>query len=80
MERNIVYFDQGQLLSISWRDSHFLLHNNIYFDRRNTDLRIEGDSFAKWQAAGKDQGSVVADPCLSTRTTMIFAFVLIRRQ
>jgi hypothetical protein len=61
-ERNIVYFDQGRLLGSNWTGDQFVMKNNLYFDTRSRDIRFAGRSFTEWQAAGKDAGSVIADP------------------
>jgi parallel beta-helix repeat protein len=61
-ERNIVYFDQGDLLGGDLLNGRFTLANNIYFDRRGADIRFWGRSFSQWQAAGQDHGSIIADP------------------
>ena len=61
-ERNIVYFDQGRLLGSNWTGDQFAMKGNVYFDTRGWDIRFAGKSFAEWQAAGKDAGSVIADP------------------
>jgi parallel beta-helix repeat protein len=61
-ERNIVYFDQGKLLGTNWTGDGFVLRNNVYYDRRGPDILFLGMTFADWQAAGHDAGSVIADP------------------
>jgi Right handed beta helix region/GH141 insertion domain len=61
-ERNIVYFDQGRLLGSNWTGDQFAMKGNVYFDTRGKDIRFAGKSFAEWQAAGKDAGSVIGDP------------------
>jgi hypothetical protein len=59
---NIVYFDQGRLLGSNWTGGQFKMERNLYFDTRSADIRFAGKSFAEWQAAGQDRGSIVADP------------------
>lgn len=61
-ERNIVYFDQGDLLGGNLLNGKFTLANNIYFDRRGANIRFFGKSFSEWKAAGQDLGSIIADP------------------
>lgn len=61
-ERNIVYFDQGDLLGGDLLGGKFTLTNNIYFDRRGPDIRFFGRSLSEWQATGQDQGSIISDP------------------
>lgn len=61
-ERNIVYFDQGRLLGSNWNGDQYTMRGNLYYDTRGKDIRFAGKSFAEWQAAGKDEGSIIADP------------------
>ena len=35
---------------------------NLYFDPTGRPIKLRGKSFAEWQAAGYDKGSIVADP------------------
>jgi parallel beta-helix repeat protein len=60
-EHNIVYFDQGRLLGSNWK-GQFAMDHNLYFDTRGRDIRFAGQSFADWQAGGRDAGSLIADP------------------
>ncbi len=61
-ERNIVYFDKGRLLGGNWTGAGFAMKGNLYFDTRGSEILFAGQSFAEWQAAGRDAGSVIADP------------------
>jgi hypothetical protein len=61
-ERNIVYFNQGRLLGSNWNGDQYTMRGNVYFDTRSKDIRFAGKSFEEWQAAGKDEGSMIADP------------------
>jgi len=61
-EGNIVYFDQGRLLGSNWTGDMYRMSRNVYFDVRTKDIRFAGKTFAEWQGAGKDAGSLVADP------------------
>ena len=61
-EGNIVYFDQGRLLGSNWTGDMYRMSRNVYFDVRTKDIRFAGKTFAEWQSAGKDAGSLVADP------------------
>jgi hypothetical protein len=58
---NIVYFDQGRLLGSNWTGDQFKLKGNLYWDLRGP-VRFAGRSWEEWQAAGHDEGSLVADP------------------
>ena len=61
-ERNIVYFNQGRLLGSNWSGGQYTMRGNLYYDTRGKDIRFAGQSFDEWQAAGKDKGSIIADP------------------
>ena len=61
-ENNIVVYDSGALLAGQWRDSQVALRNNLYWDYSGRPIDFQGLNFAQWQAAGKDSGSLVADP------------------
>lgn len=64
LERNIVYVRSGRLLggAGAWAKAEVTLRNNIYFDARGQELRMGSRSFAEWQQAGYDRGSLNADP------------------
>jgi parallel beta-helix repeat protein len=62
MQRDIVYFDEGNLLGTNWKDGIFTMRNNLYYDTRGTDIRFAGKSLSEWKASGQDQGSTIADP------------------
>lgn len=72
-EQNIVYFDEGHLLGSNWAGNQYVMKNNIYFDTRGTDIRFAGQSFPEWQAAGKDPGSMIADPLFVNASNFDFA-------
>ncbi len=61
-ERNIVYFDAGWLLAGAWKDEGVVLRDNLYFDSSGRPIEFQHMSFAEWQAGGRDQGSIIADP------------------
>lgn len=65
-ERNIVYFDSGELLGGNWSSNRFRMVNNVYFDARPEarpeTMRFAGATFAQWQQRGNDLDSVLADP------------------
>jgi hypothetical protein len=59
---NIVYFNNGTLLSSNWHKFNLLTDNNLYWDIRTKDIRFGDASFADWKKSGKDIHSVIADP------------------
>jgi hypothetical protein len=64
-ERNIVYFEQGELFGRTWQwgaDVQVDLKNNIYWRTDGNDLGCAGKSWAQWRAMGRDKGSIIADP------------------
>jgi hypothetical protein len=61
-KHNIIYTDQGKMDGINWTTVKFLADSNSYFDTRTADIRFGSQPFKAWQAAGKDQHSIIADP------------------
>ncbi len=64
-ERNIVLLGNGMLFAPeikSWTDGRFTLANNIYWRPGELQKDFAGNSWEKWQALGRDAGSLVADP------------------
>jgi hypothetical protein len=61
-ENNLVYYNGGRLFTGSWKDKNVVLRNNLYYDASGQPVRFEDLDFAQWQALGKDEGSMVADP------------------
>ncbi len=64
LERNIVYWDQGQVLGHSGWDNgvKVLLRSNLYWRVEGRPFDFKGKSWEAWRAAGNDEGSVIADP------------------
>jgi len=58
---NIVYFDNGKLLSGPWLKSNVEMNNNTYWSSK-TDFDFAGKTLEQWQATGRDINSVIADP------------------
>jgi len=62
LERNIVYYDQGELLHGRWSQVKHDSRNNCYFDASGREVTFEGNSLKKWQDQGHEIGSIIADP------------------
>jgi len=62
LERNIVYYDQGELLHGRWSQVKHDTANNCYFDASGRQVTFEGKSLEEWQAQGHEKGSIIADP------------------
>lgn len=61
-ERNIVYFNNGQLLGSNWQNDNFTMDHNIYWDTSGRPITFKERTFTEWQAAGHDRHSVIANP------------------
>lgn len=61
-ERNIVYFNNGQLLGSNWKNGNYRLDYNCYWDTSRPEVEFKGMSFEEWQAKGQDKHSIIADP------------------
>jgi hypothetical protein len=63
-ERNLVYFDGGQLLGYAgWKSGVKVeIRNNLYWRAGGKPFDFAGKSWDQWRADGRDAGSVVADP------------------
>ena len=60
--RNIVLWNQGDLLNGNWAGSQVVMDHNLYWDQSGRPVNFAGMSFAAWQKTGHDQHSAVADP------------------
>jgi hypothetical protein len=62
-ERNIVLYDQGQLLGMRWGDENKVLDHNLYWNRKG-DVRFpDNRTLHQWQnTTGHDRHSRVANP------------------
>ena len=60
--QNIVWFSAGTLLSSNWHQINLDAQRNAYWDTRSKEPSFGGQTFAQWQASGKDAQSVVEDP------------------
>jgi hypothetical protein len=61
-ERNIVYYNNGQLLGGTWLNGNYAMADNCYWDASGQELDFAGKTSDEWRASGHDQNSVMADP------------------
>ncbi len=65
-ERNIVYFDSGNLLGSNWSNDRFTMDHNLYWDARPgasaASVRFKDATFAEWQKRGHDAHSLLTEP------------------
>jgi parallel beta-helix repeat protein len=61
-EHNIVYWTQGKLLQGTWKDDHFHLDYNLYWQAAGQPIQFVKESLTDWQKHGQDVHSLVADP------------------
>jgi hypothetical protein len=63
LERNLVLYDQGQLMGMRWGDDKTVLNRNLYWNRQGKVLFPGDRTLEQWrEATGHDGHSVVADP------------------
>lgn len=62
LQRNIVYWDSGVLLSGPWDKVRHISGNNCYWEATGKPVDFLGHTREAWQAKGHEQGSIVADP------------------
>lgn len=62
LERNIVYWDSGVLLSGRWDKVRHASGRNCYWEAGGKPVDFLGNTLEAWQAKGHEQGSIVADP------------------
>jgi hypothetical protein len=67
---NIVYFDSGTLLGSNWKNEHYVMDRNVYFDARAgasaNAMIFSGADVAEWRRRGHDVHSLIADPLFVT--------------
>ena len=61
-ENNIILWKEGTLFSGQWKDTNVVLRSNLYWNGGKEPVKFQGKSFEEWQRAGKDAGSLIADP------------------
>jgi hypothetical protein len=63
---NIVLFNSGNLLGSTWKNDHFVIDANLYWDTRWTGNaptpKFSDANLDQWKARGHDTNSIFADP------------------
>ncbi len=63
LRNNIIYWTESSLATAgSIRDDKVVLERNLYWDASGKPVDFQGQTLAERQAAGKDKGSIIADP------------------
>ena len=60
--RNIVWIDRGDILAEGWSRPEMQTSHNLYWDNSGREVAFFKMPLAKWQAQGRDEGSIIADP------------------
>lgn len=63
-DHNLVYWDEGKLLGYGGWANHpnVAFHTNLYWKVGGWAFDLAGQDWKAWQAAGNDDGSILADP------------------
>jgi len=61
-EHNIIAWRQGKAITGRWDKMQTVTRNNCWWNTAGEPVSFLGKPLADWQAAGHEQGSVVADP------------------
>ncbi len=61
-QNNIVIWKDSPLFSGTWTDVNMRIDHNLYYRLGGQPVSFAGMSLENWQAAGRDEGSLVADP------------------
>ncbi len=61
-ERNIVLWDEGNLLGSNWKDDQYAFDFNVYWKMGGGDFTFKNWTFEEWKNRGMDQNSLIADP------------------
>ena len=61
-ENNIVYWDEGPLMSGRWKEVKIEMDKNCYWKSGGEEIKPAGLTFEQWQKMGHDKNSIIADP------------------
>jgi len=61
-ENNIVYWDEGPLMSGRWKEVKIKMDKNCYWNSSGRQIKPAGLTFEQWRRKGHDVNSIIADP------------------
>lgn len=61
-ERNIIYWDRGNLLAGNWSKENAAFDHNTYWRAGGGEIRFGKKTWEQWREAGMDVHSTIADP------------------
>jgi parallel beta-helix repeat protein len=61
-ERNVVYWREGPLFGSTWKNDHFVVNHNVYWNAAGKPVSFPGGDLAQWRKRGHDTDSIIADP------------------
>jgi hypothetical protein len=61
-ENNVVYWDQGPLMSGRWKEVRISMDKNCYWNASGEEIKPAGLTLEQWQERGHDRNSIIADP------------------
>jgi parallel beta-helix repeat protein len=73
-ERNVVYWTAGPLFASQWKNDHFVVNHNVYWNAAGKPVTFPGGDLAQWQKRGHDTDSIIADPKFKDPTKGDFSF------
>ncbi len=73
-ERNIVYYDNDQLLGSNWNNKKWQMDNNCYWNASGKDVLFKGKKLKEWQKDGFDVNSIIEDPLFENPNKGDFRF------
>jgi parallel beta-helix repeat protein len=62
IERNVVYWTEGPLFASTWKNDHFVVNRNVYWNAAGKPVTFPGGDLVQWRKRGHDTESIVADP------------------
>lgn len=62
MERNIIFWDEGDPFGMRWNDEHYIMRNNLYWAENDEAPAFNGGDFDAWNARANVFDEIYADP------------------